>query len=406
MAEANQNIAKTQEQLSTGKKVLSAADDPVAATRIQQLDNHLELVSQYKKNITLAENNLNQEETALKSINNLVQRIEELAVQAGNTASLSESEYDAIAAEVDTRLSELLGLTNTKNANGDYIFSGYNSESPTFTGDSINGFRFSGDQGSMRIKIDDNTLVQASDSGHSIFVDIPSAHNTISTSASPNNRSNPALSISIGEIVDQAAYDEFYPEDMVITFNDDSDVIPAGKNFTVTEKSTGKVIEANHRYASGEELSYHGVSVRILGNPASNDTGAGLNGDQLFIESSNTQDVLSTLVRFRDAMTNFDGTQETRDQLSAVVANTLTNIDATQQTISETVTKIGARINTLDSTTEQHLDTELISNEILSELRDLDYAEAASRLSAQTLVLQAAQATFLRITELNLFSRL
>ena len=63
-------------------------------------------------------------------------------------------------------------------------------------------------------------------------------------------------------------------------------------------------------------------------------------------------------------------------------------------------------MNTLESTKEQHLDTELISNTILSDIRDLDYAEAASRLSAQTLILQAAQATFIRITELNLFSRL
>ena len=115
MADANQALVRTQEQLSTGKRVLSAADDPVASTRIQQLNDTVSLVDQYNKNITLAENNLSAEETTLDSINNLVQRIEELAVQAGNTAVLSEGEYSAIASEVDARVDELFSLVNTRN---------------------------------------------------------------------------------------------------------------------------------------------------------------------------------------------------------------------------------------------------------------------------------------------------
>ncbi len=406
ISDANQAIVKTQEQLSSGKRVLTAADDPVAATRIQQLNNNLAVVEQYQKNIAMAENNLSLEESTLESVNNLLQRVEELAVQAGNTAVLSAGDYAALAAEVDSRLDELFNIVNTRNSNGDYIFSGYKSGSPAFSGDSTNGFRFAGDEGKIEIKIDNNTTVSASDSGKPLFVDVPSGSNTVTTSVDPNNRSNPPVSISLGEVVDQDAYDEFYPEDIVIRFNDDSDVAPAGKNFTVTERSTGKVIEANHRYTSGEELIYNGVSIRISGNPASADTGAGLAGDQLFVDSSNTQDVLTTLMRLRNAMTNYDGSQEAIDHIESVVASSITNLSNAQETISETVTKIGARNNTLESTKELHLDTNLVSREILSDISDLDYAEAASRLSMQTLVLQAAQASFLRVSELNLFNRL
>ncbi len=402
MADANKEIVKTQEQLSTGRKVLTAADDPVAATRIQQLEDSNALVEQYNKNITLAENNLSAEETTLDSINNLIQRIEELAIQAGNTAVLSEGEYSAIASEVDTRVDELFSLVNTRSANGDYIFSGYKSDSPAFSGDKINGYRFVGDEGNINIKVDNNTVISSSDSGKNMFVDVPSANNTISTSANPTNQSNPAATISIGAVVDQEAYDDFYPEDIVITFNDDN----PGKNFTVTERSTGKVIEADRAFVSGEELVYNGVSVRIVGNPLSGNSGAGVKGDEFFIDSAKSQDVLTTMLNFRNALEDFDGSQASRDQVEAVVANTITNLSNAQETISETVTKIGARMNTLESTKEQHLDTELVSNEILSDLRDLDYAEAASRLSAQTLILQAAQASFLRISELNLFNRL
>lgn len=406
MADANRAINKTQEQLSSGKRVLTAADDPVAATRIQQLNNNLAVIEQYNKNIAIAENNLSLEESILSNANNLLQRVEELAVQAGNTASLSPGDYSALAAEVGARLDELFNIVNTRNANGDYIFAGYKSDSPAFTGDSTNGFRFVGDEGQMKIKIDNNTIIDVSDSGKALFVDVPSGNNNIITSTNPNNRSNPPVSISIGEVVDQQAYDAFYPEDIIIQFNDDSDVVPAGKNFTVTERSTGKVIDANHRYIEGEELIYHGVSVRISGNPASADSGASLQGDQLFIDSTNTQDVLTTLMRLRDAMSDFDGSQDAIDRMESIVASSITNLSNAQEAVSETVTKIGARNNTLESTKELHLDTELVSREILSDIGDLDYAEAASRLSQQTLILQAAQASFLRVSELTLFSRL
>ena len=406
MANANEAINRTQEQLSTGKRVLSAADDPVAATRIQQLTNNLSIVEQYNKNLTIAENNLSLEESTLDSINNLLQRVEELAVQAGNTGVLSEGEYSAIASEIDTRIDELFNLVNTQSANGDYIFSGYKADSPAFTGDSINGFSFAGDEGQLNVKVDDSTFIEASDSGKGIFVDIPSYEYTVVTSTNPNNRSNPPVAISPGEIVDQDDYNNFYPEDIIITFNEDADVAPAAKNFTVTERSTGKIIDANHLYTAGEELIYHGISVRLTGSPASADVGAGLAGDQLFIDSSNTQDVLTSLVNFRDAISAYDGTQDSIDQIESVVAATITNISNAQDSIAETVTKIGARNNTLESIKGLHLDTELVSQEILSDLSDLDYAEATTRLSLQTLVLQATQASFLRIAELNLFSRM
>lgn len=406
ISDANSAIAKTQEQLSTGRRVLTAADDPVAAIRIQNLTENIALIDQYNKNIAFTQSNLETEEAALNSVDNLVQRIRELAVQAGNTSSLSNSEYEAIATEVDSRLDELVSLANTRNSNGDYIFAGYKSQTPAFSGDSLNGFRFDGDEGGISIKVDNNTFVDASDSGKSIFVDIPSSENTVTTASNPNNRSVPPISISIGEVVDQAAYDEFYPEDIAITFSDDSHLTPAAKNFTVTERSTGKIIAQNQPYVAGEELVYHGVSVTISGTPASADSGAGVNGDQLFVNSTSTQDVLTTIMRFRDALQSFDGSTESRERISNSVATTLDNITHVQSAVSKVVTTIGARLNILESTENQHLDTTLVSNTILGDIRDLDYAEAASRLSAQTLILQAAQASFLRISELTLFSRL
>lgn len=406
IGEANREIAKTQAQLSTGQRVLTPSDDPVAAVKMMELDQNLARLEQYGRNIDIAENNLSLEETTLDSVSNLLQRVREIAVQAGNTAVYTKSQYKALASEVDSRLDELQNLLNTRNATGDYIFAGYKGGDKPFVGNSQEGFSFEGTDGQVKVKVSEGTSIAVSDSGKNIFVDIPSVNKTINTSASSANTSLPPATISVGRVVDQDAYDEFYPEDMIITFNDDASVIPAGKNFTITERSTGNVIQPfeNYAYSSGEEIIVNGASIRISGSPAS--ATAGSSGDQFFIESAPTQDVLTTLARFSEAMKNVDDTSESKALLSSVVADTLDNIDSSQVSILETTSSLGARFNTLESTRELHLDTELVSREIMSELRDLDYAEAASRLSSQLLILEAAQATFTRVSQLSLFGRL
>lgn len=406
ISRSNQAIAKTQTQLSTGQRVLTPSDDPVASTKILEIEQNLARLDQYGKNIDIAENNLSQEESTLGSVSNLLQRVRELAVQAGNTATYTTSEYAAFASEVDSRIDELTNLLNTRNVGGDYIFAGYTGGDQPFVGDAQSGFDFTGTDGQVNIKISDSTKVATSDSGKAIFVDVPAVQNSFNTSESTANTSSPAAQISVGQVVDQSAYDDFYPEDMIITFKDDTSVVPTGKNFTITERSTGNVVSGfqNTPYVSGQDIQVNGLNFTITGSPTSGN--GAIDGDQFFIESSPNQDVLTTLARFSDAMKQVDGTQESKEFVAQIVADTLGNINNVQTSILETTAELGARLNTLESTKELHLNTDLVSREIMSELRDLDYAEAASRLASQTLVLEAAQATFVRVSQLTLFSRL
>lgn len=406
MADANQALVHTQEQLSTGLRVLTPADDPVASTKIMQLTTELSTIEQYEKNIDIAQNNLVLEEASLSSVSNLMQRMQELAVQAGNTATLSENEYKALASEVDARLDELTNILNTQNANGDYIFGGYKSLAPPFSGSADSGFDYVGDEGQQFIQIANNTTIASSDSGKEIFVDIESAKNTIVTSASSANKSDPPVAISVGQVTDQELYDEFYPQDMVVTFNPDSNVLPAAKNYTITERTSGRIIAADQLYNAGEEIVVNGVSFTITGNPISGTASPAAPGDRLFIDSSNKQNVLDSLSRFSSMMKTYDGTEESRTILEETVATTLDNFKNVQTSVLNVVSKLGARFNTLDSTRGLHLDSTLIMKDVLSNLRDVDYAEAATQLSAESMVLQAAQSAFVRVSQLTLFSRL
>jgi len=404
MADANEAILKTQQQLSTGQRVLQPSDDPVASTKILSINEELATINQYRNNINIAKNDLVVEEAVLDGVLNIIQRVQELSVQAGNTATLSESEYLSLSNEVDARLDELQSLLNTQNANGDFIFGGYKSLNEPFSGSPSTGFRYNGDEGQKMIKIANNTFVAASDSGKAAFVDVESARPNINTYASPSNRSQPPVEISVGTIVDREAFDEFFPEDMVITFNEDTDIVPSGKNFTITERSTGRTVLANQRYAEGAEVTANGVTFTLTGNPAS--AVGGQSGDRLFIDSTSKQDVLTTMARFSEVMRNYDRSPESRIALEETVADTLDNLKNAQTSVLEITSEIGARFNTLDSTEELHFDADVVLQELRSELRDIDYAEASTRLSSQTLVLQAAQTAFVRVTSLSLFNQL
>lgn len=398
--DASNAIAKTQQQLSSGQRILTAADDPVAAAKSLQLEHSLSRIEQYGKNIDLAENNLSLQETTLDSVTTLLQRVRDLAVSAGNTATLKPEDYTNFAAEVNARMGELQDLLNTRNASGDYIFAGYKGGQQPFVGSPTNGFSFQGSEGSLNMKVSESTTVAAADSGKDIFWNIPAAQNSMRTSASSNNAAVPPAAISVGQIVDQEAYDAFYPEDMIISYDQ------ASNSLSITARSTGTPVNDPETgtpmtaipYVPGAEISVHGVSVRLTGQPE--------DGDQFFIDSSATQDILTTLNRFSAAMTAYDGSPEKKDALAAMVADTLDNLDNMGGVIGKTVASLGARFNTLESMREQHLDAELHTKEVLSSVRDLNYAEAASRLAAQSLILDAAQASFMRVSQLTLFNRM
>ena len=630
MRDAQVAVDKTNQQISSGKRVLSPADDPVAATGILMLNQELARTTQFGKNIDSANNNLTLEDTTLQSVVSLVQRIKELAVSAGNTAVLTASDYKAIASEVDSRLSELLNLQNTRNASGQYIFAGFQSETQPFVSNGGGNYSYKGDEGQLYVQASTTVNVAVSDSGKRIFMDIPSSNNTFNTSASASNQSNPPAVISIGDVYDQAEFDKLFPEDMLVTFNANSAVTPSFPNFTVTERSTGKVLIDKQLYVTGQEIKINGAKFAVSGLPyagsaakpasiplgtftptdfsgvgnsstiditvggvterltldqnittnagadslnnlitalgggaqafydlpanvgtsaaanfkklqnlgitvsasgfssptglnitvkngsATTDTVTGIStqasgstspnipfattpfdfsvtpatvnitvngktetislntnvtdaaslaaafnnstnsialaklgvvatpaglssisnsaititggnpsvysaigvagtgatstqgvlavpGDTFLIESTKTQGLLTTVSRFSEAMKNLDTTQQGKDDLAKMISKTLANLDNVMTNIVSVQGDVGARQNMLQSTQDLNLDIELNSKKVLSQLEDLDYAEASTRLQMQTFVLTAAQQSFIKISDLSLF---
>jgi len=396
MVDLNSQVLDTQAKISSGKEVLTAADDPLASSRIAQLTQGIAVREQYTENLTTLEAALQAEEAALNNIVESIQRVRELTVASGN-GSYSIEDRQSIAIEVEQRLNELVALANTKDANGEYIFSGFQGDTIPFAEVQDGTYTYQGDEGQRFIKADEATNVARNDNGKRIFMDIDSAQNTIFTTANPLNTDQTAY-ITSGRITDQTAYDAFYPEDMVITFNPETNIVPNGPNYTITEKSTGKPIVTDFAHVQGAEITFNGASFTISGNPNP--------GDVFTVESTNRQDVFKTFKNLTDGLNELADTPQGKADLEALIDTTLQNLDNALESVIEVQSDVGGRLNVVDTSRDTQEEINLVNQTVLSGIRDLDYAEAVSKLSFQTFVLEASQSTFTRVSGLSLFNRL
>lgn len=167
------SAAKTQQQLSTGKRILSPADDPSGASQALRLDKSISQTNQFQSNSDYASQQLTLESNTLNSVVNLLQRAHTLAVQANNGTQSAQSRQ-GIAQEVQQSLQQLQALANTKDTNGQYIFGGYKSGQQPFTS-SGGTVTYNGDQGQRFVQIGQSRQVAVSDAGSSVFMGVPTS---------------------------------------------------------------------------------------------------------------------------------------------------------------------------------------------------------------------------------------
>lgn len=161
------DLLKVQQQLSTGKRVLTPADDPVAASQSLDVTQSKSLNDGYTKNILAARSSLEIEESTLGSIGSLIQDAKSVAINAGNP-TLSAANRLALATELRGKYHQLVGLANRTDGNGQYLFSGYKGS--TLPYNQVTGAgTYQGDQGQRMIRINASRMLEVSDPGSSVF---------------------------------------------------------------------------------------------------------------------------------------------------------------------------------------------------------------------------------------------
>ncbi len=414
-----QQTYETQQQVSSGRRIVSPSDDPVASARIIQVNQELSQVGQYIDNADSVENRLNLAENQVQQVSTLLFRIRELTIQAGGLA-LTQGDRQGLAAELDTRLDELFDLANTRDVNGEYIFAGYQGAVQPFVKTQAGEYIYQGDDGQRLVQIASSTQIPISDSGKSIFMDIQSANKLIATSDESSNAGSATVTSSdIDSAIDPADglnnYERnAYPDDYIVVYDsvaggyniyDRADLLDNGTLDTVLNTEgiildTGSpmTIDANaiDSTPASPDTTNLGWSITLSGTPA--------DGDRFYVNSTEKQGLLDTVAKLSEGLKNLTDSAADELILDDLLADTLNNLTSAEDNMSKIKAQIGARQNTLDSVRSLHEGVKLVNEEVLSELRDLDYAEALSRLSLETFTLEAAQQSFAKISNLSLFN--
>ncbi len=399
------NATRTQEQISTGNRILTPADDPVASVRLLQLEQQQNVLSQYNSNLTAAKNSLTQEEVTLNSVNTVLQRVRELAVQAGN-GGLSAEDRKSIAAELTEREDELLSLMNTRNARGEYLFSGFQGKTQPFVRTGDGTYSYQGDEGQRKLQIASSLNIPISDSGKSIFESVTNA-GRLSAGPVVDATGTSTLSVSAPLVSDEVAFSsgiQGCPEEGIeLEFQSDGTyaiyqlpraVAPA------TETALATDMKMDSAPDKSDKLVFRGVTVHLDGTPVGGET-IRIVPDTSSGEIKEKQGILNTIASLRSSLEN---PTTSNSGVRDAVAVALTNIDHGMISVDAARGNIGARLNVIETTQTDNEDVALVNKSVQAELRELDYAEALSRLSFQTVILEATQQSYVKISGLNLFN--
>ncbi len=397
MLDTSRQVATTQQQIASGRKFATPADDPVAASRIVSLNQELALRGQYQRNIQLANSQLSLEDAVLGQATEVLQRVRELALQGANGA-LTANDRSFIAKEVETRLDELFSIMNTRTATGEYLFAGFKGHTVPFVRDDSNGTRFQGDEGQRRVQVTASSQVAVNDSGKRLFMDIESVATTFVMNAHPANDARTRVSVGQGMVVDQEAVDALFPDRLLIEFNDTSSDPLGRANFTVRRMSDGRIVDglANVVHVPGAAIVAQGMQFKLFGDPSV--------GDRFIMETTKTQNVVSTMSRLSSGLANLSDSPDDLRALQTLIDTSIGNLESAMDSVLTVRSEVGARLNTADSSAILHQDVEIVTKDLLSQLRDVDYAEAISRLNLQSFVLEAAQRSYGRVSGLSLFN--
>ena len=175
-------MARTQQQVTTGKKFQTASEDPIGATRAAVLDRTLADNEQYGRNSNIVETRLNYEEQALADVTNVLQQVRERALQGANT-TLGNAERRMLASDIRQNAAALLDIANRTDGTGEYLFSGTSTATRPFA-QGVAGVNYQGDFTNRQIRISATQSLADGHSGADAFMGITETNGVFRTAVS------------------------------------------------------------------------------------------------------------------------------------------------------------------------------------------------------------------------------
>ena len=384
MQRTQENIAKYQSHITTGKKLLNPSDDPAAVATTEKLDAAIQRMQQYKANGEAVRQRLSQQEDVFTNLTDTMQRLKELSIQASSDV-LSDDDRRIIGAEVRQLQKQLLDYANTRLPNGDYMFSGSKGQTRPFNmvGDEVT---YNGDQSESWVQLSDSRRVRANDTGDVIFQRIRNGNGKFYADA---QSSNTGTGVIDGGIVDSPA--DFKRNTYEIRFT-------SATAFDVVNITTGSTVLSNKPYEDGNPISFDGLTVSISGAPATDDV--------FTVAPSKNTDIFSIASDFANALDLDRSIDKNVARAHQTFNSVINDIDKALEHIQARHSDLGARMAYVDTTEDETESVAFILNKTRSDIEDTDYAEAISNLDFQMTTLEAIRRTYAKMGQSSLFDYL
>lgn len=403
-------------QLSTGRRILTPADDPSGSTQSAELRTVIGSIEQYQRNADLARPRLQQEEWAIDGISEQLQRVRELLV-AGNNESQTNETRRYMAHEIRLIRDSLYDIANTRDPNGEYLFGGTRSLAQPFAKDSTGAVTYVGAQGEGSVRevaVTPYRRIAIGDNGATVFMDMSENDGRVTADKLSGSLTVPArgsLIIDKTEISDLAIFQSGTQatDQFVIRFQQ----VGSKFQYQVINETAGGSVEKDWtdydpRADIVNKIEFAGRAVYLRGEPYIGDPGNPPTdptaNDQIVSRPARRVDLFTTLETIAAALeAGAEGTSTRADLINAVNKG-IADLDAAFNHLSNVRSTIGARLQALDSQSDLNADRVLNLNAARSSLEDLDYAAAISKFKLEQVALEAAQMSYVQVNRLSLFN--
>jgi flagellar hook-associated protein 3 FlgL len=371
-------LARIQKQVTSGQRINTAADDPAGAGQVVVLKQGIDRLTNFGANAEAARRRLALEENSLAQFGDSLSRVRELAVQAGGGVQTVETRT-AIAAEMRELLANMVGIANSQDGEGRYLFAG-NAVS-TRPVNIVNGVAtYNGDDGVRSQRVGDSRTIREGDPGSEVFFGIRDGNGTFAVAAGANTGT---AFLQNATVTSPAAW---VADTYTISFT-----TPTA--YTVT--NSGGAVVASGAWQPGEAVQFAGASVVIAGQPAA--------GDSFSVSPSANRSAFETVNRLIAALEGDSVTPQGRAAFQTALNDSLMSLDQVEGHLNDVRSTIGGRLSALDEQKSNNEELSIQLQSTLSTVRDVDYAAAITALEREMTSLEAAQKVFARTQTLSLF---
>src|SRR3982751_996912 len=322
-------LSKTQNEVTTGKKFQTASEDPIGAARVAGLDRKLADNAQYARNSNIIQSRLSYEEQTLADITSVLQSARDSAL-AGANATLGQSERKMIANQVRQNLAALMDMANRQDGNGEYLFAGTSSGTRPFA-QGTSGVIYQGDQTTRQIRISSTQSLTDVHTGVDAFMGVAERNGVFRTTVSAANAGN--ATISVGAVTNATAW---VPANYTLQFTSATD-------WQVVDDTTPTpvTIASGTGFASGQSISFLGVSVEITGTPAANDS--------FTIAPAQNTDIFAMLDELARTLEGDPAIAGSEAAFRAQTGASLLNLDGALERVVSVRAEVGTRLQAIDT---------------------------------------------------------